>query len=79
MKFPNVPFVLPMVNAIYREHSAGCCLHNVLDDWNIEDSSVDFCAKYAAESGHAGCELLANTLRLMSRTQRAKLCKLKSR
>lgn len=70
---PTVPEVAPAVRALYVRHGAGCCLHIVLDDGNVEDHSVDFCIKYAQEEQHLECEKLARTLRMMSRTQRLKL------
>lgn len=32
-----------LYNAIYDHHSAGGCLHIVLDDFNIEDEWLEFC------------------------------------
>jgi hypothetical protein len=76
---PTVPEVAPAVRALYARSGAGCCLHIVLDDGNVEDSSVDFCVRYAQEQGHLACEKLARTLRMMSRTQRLKLGHLPSK
>lgn len=70
---PTVPEVTPLVEALYQRHGAGCCLHIVLDDGNVRDSDVDFCVTYAEEQGHEDCLHLAQQLRAMSRTQRAKL------
>lgn len=72
---PTVPEVLPLVNALYStyEGCVGCCLHNVLDDGNIEDSSVVFCLEWAKEQGHPKCIELAELLVRMSKTQRNKL------
>lgn len=65
--------LLADARAIYRRHSAGCCLHLALDDGNIEDSSVDFCIRAAAENGHAECESFARRYRTLTRTQRRRL------
>jgi hypothetical protein len=70
---PTVPEVLPLVNALYQEHAAGCCLHIVLDDANVEDHSVQFCLEQAKKEGHPRCIELAEKLLLMSRTQRHRL------
>ncbi len=32
---------IPLIKEIYRHHPAGCCLHIVLDDNNLD--SVDWC------------------------------------
>lgn len=70
---PKVPEVMPLVHALYERHSAGCCLHIVLDDGNLEDSSVEFCEGFAREQGHAECQRLARLLGQMTWTQRNKL------
>lgn len=70
---PTVPQVAPMVRALYERSGAGCCLHVVLDDQNIDDKSVQFCVTYAQEKGHQECESLARILLRMSKTQRLKL------
>jgi len=72
---PTVPEIAPLVRALYRSRhgGAGCCLHVVLDDGNVEDSSVEFCILYATERGHEFCTALGRALRSMSRTQRLKL------
>lgn len=70
---PTVPDMLPVCRLLYAEHSAGCCLHIVLDDYNVEDHSVEFCIEHAEAAGHPFCASLARALRSMSRTQRRKL------
>jgi hypothetical protein len=69
--------VLPLVRALYERHEAGCCLHIVLDDYNVDDGAVDFCIGYARTAGHDECLRLAETLRRMSFTQRRKLASAK--
>lgn len=76
MTKPTIAEVLPLVESLYSEHPAGCCLHIVLDDGNVRDSDVDFCRQWAIDHKHEDCEKLALKLRSMSRTQRAKLYKL---
>jgi hypothetical protein len=72
---PTVPEVEGLVRDYYRMpgNAAGGSLHVVLDDHNVEDSSVEFCVEYArSEKDHCG-EWLAAVLSRMSKTQRAKL------
>ncbi len=73
MKRPTVPEVLPLVQAIYERHCAGCCLHILTDDGNVEQSSADFCLARAQEAGHADCLGAAEMLVQMSSTQRTKI------
>lgn len=70
---PSVPEVMPIVREIYERNAAGCCWHVVLDDENVDDRSVEFCANYARERGHFWCCLLIEPMLKMSKTQRRKL------
>ena len=70
---PTVPEVLPLVQTIYARHCAGCCLHIVLDDGNVDDDEVQFCLDRAVTAGHADCQRCAELLVRMSKTQRLKL------
>ena len=70
---PTVPEVMPLVKAIYRRHSGGCCLHIVTDDGNVENGHVDFCLRRSRELGHADCIEVAEMLTLMTQTQRLKV------
>lgn len=75
---PTVPEVLPIVRALYKRHSAGCCWHIVLDDGNVGDDSVAWCASHIQDHGcdarvRSECHQLAELLPKMSRTQRIKL------
>lgn len=75
---PTVEEVLPLARALYAtdEGSVGCCLHVVLDDGNTEDGFVDHAITRAIENGHEPCRVLAEKLRQMSRTQRAKVARM---
>lgn len=75
---PTVPEVLPLVRAVYRRHSAGCCLHVVLDDGNAEQHFAESCLA-GVDAEHEDCRQLAAALVLMSFTQRAKLSSLVGR
>jgi len=60
-----------LTDQLYNRHSAGCCLHIVTDDFNIQDSHVEFCMKYAEEQGHRQCFELAQLYRALSPKERA--------
>ena len=72
---PTIPEVLPLVRAYYAKpgNLAGGSLHILLDDGNVDDSSVEFCEKVAVERGDEDGVALARILRRMSKTQRKKL------
>ena len=70
---PTVPDVLPLVRAIYERHFAGCCLHIVTDDGNVEQHHADFCVQYARERGHEDCLRAAEMLAAMTPTQRLRV------
>jgi hypothetical protein len=55
---------------IYFRSAAGCCWHVVLDDRNIEDSIVQWCAR---EARHIECRDIGPLILKMSITQRKKL------
>jgi len=71
----TVPDVIQDVWDLYatKHGNVGGCLHIVLDDDNVEDSSVRFCIDYAKEKGCEVCLPLAEKLLTMSETQRGKL------
>lgn len=77
MPKPTIPEVRPLVQALYATDGggAGCCLHIVLDDSNIEDGSVEFCIGWAQKHSHPDCEKLGRLLLQMSKTQRLKLAR----
>ena len=73
---PNVPLVRPMVEAFYAlpgNGAGGYHLHVVLDDGNWEDIFVHSSVESAREAGDIAALLLAQTLLLLSPTQRRKL------
>lgn len=72
---PTVPEVLPIVKAYYAKpnNGVGGSLHIVLDDGNIETSSVKFCREYARQNNDLDGVALAELLLKMSYTQRKKL------
>ena len=70
---PTADLVIPLARRIYERHPTGCCLHIVLDDENLEDGQIEFCAARAHESGHALCAAVALLMRAMSKTQRRRV------
>jgi hypothetical protein len=66
---------IELVRRIYARHMAGCCMHIVTDDDNLEDSSVQFCLDCARENNCAECVELATLMLKMKRTQRFKISK----
>jgi hypothetical protein len=74
---PSVPEVLPFVRAYYNDHAAGGSLHIVLDDGNLEDGNIQFCIEWAEEHGDAAGAALGRLLLEMTRTQRAKVYRIK--
>lgn len=74
-KKPNIPTVQQLVNAYYRlpGNESGGSLHIVLEDNNVQDSSVQFCIEWAKKDGDIYGTLLGEVLLRMSKTQRLKL------
>ena len=52
---------------------AGCCLHIVIEDCNIEDHHVELCLKQAkkAGKGHKSCRKLARRYKALTKAERA--------
>lgn len=74
---PTVREVAPFVVALLRGHPAGCCLHVVLDEGNLSNSAVHHCLSIAYGNAHPVCVGLCLLLGQMSKTQRAKLLKVR--
>jgi len=71
---PTVPDVIPLIEAYYKKpgNEVGGNLHVVLDDYNIDTASVQFCLDQATAENDADGVKLAEMLLQMSRTQRLK-------
>ncbi len=67
---PKVPDALPLKQSIYARHSAGCCLHVVIDDGNLGDDMIRSCLP---DIEHDDCRALAEMMLRMSPTQRRKV------
>lgn len=70
---PTVPSLLPYVQEYCNDHPGGGVLHIVLDDYNIEDSHLEWCRAHAREHDDVIGEALTLALMNMSKTQRLKL------
>lgn len=57
----------------YQEEPVGGSLHIVLDDYNIDDESVIWCAGYACGKGDDMGGDIANLMRMMTVNQRERL------
>lgn len=77
MSAPKAEITIPEVVerfALYHQRNAAWgSLHIVLDDNNIDDSSVEFCAGYAQDDKDTEGEELAEILLKMSKSQRLRL------
>ena len=75
---PTIPEVIDRFIAYHGlpENAAWGSLHIVLEDDNVDDSSVRYCIDYALERGDKEGAELAKILLRMSKTQRLKLGRL---
>lgn len=71
MTKPSVPEAIPIVRSLYLRHAAGCCWHLVLDDGNLDRSSVRSCVDRSCCEPE--CRQLAAIIPRMSATQLRKL------
>ena len=59
--------LVPFIERIYERHSAGCCWHVVIDDYNFHTDTIERCADSALanyetnddDQGHEECWSLA--------------------
>lgn len=72
---PTIPEVAERFRAYLRKpgNSGWGSLHVVLEDDNVEDSSVEFCIAHAEERGDSEGAELGRILLRMSKTQRLKM------
>ena len=72
---PTIPEVLPLITRFAKlpANSVGGCLHIVLDEGNVDESSVKSCLDYAIERNDSLAVEVAEILLRMSKTQRLKL------
>jgi hypothetical protein len=49
---PEIQYALRAVQEVYEYSCVGGGLHIVLDDWNLEDSSVEWCAVHLESPEH---------------------------
>lgn len=72
-KLPTWKAMLPLALSIYKRNGVGCCWHITLDDGNLDNHNVAFCAEQARASGHADCIALIELMVHASKTQRGRL------
>lgn len=56
------PAARELVRSIYDRHGAGCCMHIVTDDGNIEDRDVQHCLAFVMKNECHECIALAALL-----------------
>lgn len=64
--------LVPYIRQIYAHHSTGCCWHIVLDDGNIDQTSIDFCVQNAKQRNCAVCIEASEPFKEASLTQLSK-------
>jgi hypothetical protein len=69
------PELVDRFAAYYELNPTWGSLHIVLDDGNIENGHVEFCAQYAIENGDIEGALLATILSAMTKSQRSRIGK----
>lgn len=76
---PTVPEVIEVVRDYYEKpgNGAGGTFHVVLDDGNIEDKFVKWCIEQAQSLGDSDGVAMGALLLLMTKTQRAKIYRLR--
>jgi hypothetical protein len=62
-----------LIRAIYARHPAGCCMHIVLDDLNVEDRHVHFCHGFACARDCDECMGLSRLMLMMTEGERRAL------
>lgn len=71
----TVPEVVDRFRAYHLDNPAWGALHIVLEDHNLEDSSVQFCINCAIKEDDVEGEALARILLQLSQSQRMKIAK----
>ena len=69
---PDQLAVQEVADAIYDINAVGGCLHIVLDDYNFEDDSIDYCERFCGSEDDWACKqdpelrpLVAECVRLL--------------
>ena len=68
MDTPEIRQAVVLIKALYREHAAGGWLHIVVDDWNVEQCNLDYCATVIDTDVERRCHAALNAL---TETERA--------
>lgn len=64
----EVRAAVSLISAVFDEHLAGGALHIVIDDWNLEDDSLDWCQSKKLTPAEKAC---LKALRSLSVADRA--------
>ena len=73
---PTIPDVIDRFAAYKRSNPSWGSLHIVLDDQNVSNDCVDYCAELAGDQCDSEGVVLADILSKMSKTQRLKLSRI---
>lgn len=65
---PAITNCVEAIDAVYVESSVGGALHVVIDDWNVNDKSLNFCREYLETDAEHACW---ENLRGLSELERA--------
>lgn len=65
--------IIQMCKKLYEREPCGGALHNVLDDQNIEDGHVTWCAGFACGKEDDEADDIANLMRAMTIKQRERV------
>lgn len=71
----TIPEVIHLFQEYYDKNRAWGNLHIVLDDYNVDNDSVEFCIKQSIENNDEDGEFLARIMLKMTKTQRLKISK----
>lgn len=64
---------IKLLHVVYIENAAGCCLHCVADDGNVDYGDVEWALEFALKSGHSDCEVAARAILALTQDQREEL------
>jgi len=59
-----------LLQDFHDDWSNGCCLHIIVEDYNVTDDNIDFCLKLAIARNHPECEKFARALKPLNEAER---------
>lgn len=72
----TLPEVVPIAQAYMERYPHGGSLHLALEDFNLSDKAIEFCAGIASENGDIHGKNLADMMLRLTQTQRKKLVRM---